>query len=188
MKVPSRLTPVAHRSVPLVLALVLGVAVLLDGCSGPLDDEAFTVTVKDGRPVVSVEDGRLLYSHSCQREGPNLEKRVGDRWLPLQDDRPNGEGQTPYLLDGKLEHRGGMCCLVVCTQRESPIQAGLVREYIKTGTQAPPSDGSAETSDPIDVIESRPVTGEVRIWLKYATSNSCDEMYEVLLPVPITKA
>jgi hypothetical protein len=174
----------ARRSIPL---LVLGLA-SLDGCGGPLDDEAFTVSIKDGRPVISVKDGQQLYSHSCQSEGPNLERRVGDRWLPLKDDRPNSEGSTRYLLDGVLERRGGMCCLVVCTQRESPIQAGLVREYIKTGTQAPPSDGSAETTDPIDVIESRPVTGEVRIWLKYATSDDCSEMYEALLPVPIPKA
>jgi hypothetical protein len=177
----------ARRSVPLVLPFVLGVA-SLDGCSGPLDNEAFTVTVKDGRPVIAVKGGQTLYSHTCQREGPNLEKRVGDRWLPLQDDRPNSEGMPQYLLDGVLENRGGMCCLVVCTQRQSPIQAGVVREYIKTGTQAPPADDSAETTDPIDVIESRPVTGDVRIWLKYATSDDCSEMYEALLPVPNTKA
>jgi hypothetical protein len=135
----------------------------------------FSHHVEGDQVVVEIERSDVYSSYTCGGDENELEKREGNTWVPVRDERPLYDDNPGYYLDGEFvpasmtEGRVWSCI-------EQPAGTSVVTfpayEYLKTGQAAPPPDAEGSPAE-VDVIEARPLSGQVRATIRYFTDTKC---------------
>jgi hypothetical protein len=122
---------------------------------------------------------------TCQN-AIRVEKHEDGAWIAMRDDRHPSASNPGYYLDGKYVPASSNlgCDAVGCEQFGKTQEVGRAEEYVKTGTKAPPAGQPADTGE-VDVVETRPFHGDVRVHLDYSRNAHCDPTDEVSLPLTI---
>lgn len=147
----------------------------------------------EGDVVMIDWDGGALSTLTCSGVSL-LEKREGDRWVPLRDDRPPSWNSPGYFIDGEYSEPSFNlgCDVVSCYEPNTPLHMGFAREYVKTGTQPIP-DGAGDAgiaapilpADPADVIETRAFHGLLRARFTYSLGTECAEQLEAIVELEV---
>jgi hypothetical protein len=134
---------------------------------------------------IAVEKGPIRYL-TCSG-AVKLEKQVGSQWKAPQDDRYPSASNPGFYLDGRfIEPSQNMGCdQRSCEIHDDKIFVARALEYVETGTQAAPTDAPTATGT-VPVVESRPLSGTVRIALVYSYDEACDgtKTTEVTFDIP----
>ena len=157
---------------------------------------SFTPRLEGDVILVDVTSPIPLFRLSCSN-AVVLQRREGDAWVAPRDERPPSYQNPGYYLDGAFVPRAFNlgCDAVGCFSLSvsDPIYVGPAREYVRTGSKAPPEDRVPASGPPavpaqVDVFESRPLSGRVLITIKYFEDSSCGEessaALEFTIPTP----
>lgn len=148
----------------------------LDASMGP-DMPPFRLRL-DGRMLVLDTLGHEKWSfdfNDCASELV-LEKSVNNSWGPLRDERPrSGQG---YYLDGKFVPGKSIGCEASCMLLGKTRNIARAEEYVQTGTKFPPPD-QPDPKTPVFVVESRPLTGPLRLLVHYHLDETCNGEQQV---------
>ena len=143
--------------------------------------------------VVTTPTRAPLYYAQCTAYYA-LEKRSGDAFIPLRDDRPNPPPtwgpHTGYYLDDEFvpPNYDEGCDVLDCATLRPEIHLGSVLEYVQTSTRPPLADPAYEGREvpaTVPVIESRTVHGRIRARIGYSTDASCVDDDEALLELDL---
>jgi hypothetical protein len=148
------------------------------------DGVTFTARLQNDLVVVDVSDPDAIEIVSCA--GTRLEKKNAQGLaVPLQDDRPGTMNPGHYLDDAYVAPFTSYGCdeLGCFPPTSERIEIGVAREYVKTGTRAAPAD-APNAGEIVDVIETRPLSGELIVHLIYSPAGRCDE-HEATLAIDV---
>lgn len=166
---------------------VVGIAALATGAcvGGDSDGTAFTARMVGDEAVVDAANPNLHY-WTCMDE-PSLQKQVDGEWVGLRDDRPPGWNSPGYFLDDQYiapSHNLG-CDFLLCTPFGETRSVGRAIEHVKVGMRAKPLDAPPEAPSPVDVIETRPIAGELRVRVTFSTGSDCATSHEAFVPLTL---
>jgi hypothetical protein len=154
----------------------------------------------DGRTLVlDVDPADDLHYLTCDYDLFQVEKKVGNAWVALKDERAGSYWQPctfdGYYLDGGFVQPccGAGCDLEMCVSLPARTHVGSTVEYVSTGTQPPESFdyqdlcGGSSTPPPsaVPTIESRPVHGLVRTRVRVFLDSKCKDSYRTTVQVTV---
>ena len=151
------------------------------------DGGTFTAVLVNDIVLFEVSDREAIEIPYCR--ATRLEKKDAQGNISfLQNDRPSSSAGSPgYYLDGEYlgpTPQNNGCDQAGCEAPSSDrIEIGAAREYIKTGTRDAPAD-APNAGEIIDVIETRPFSGDLVAHLVYSPPDQCDER-EVVLAITV---
>ena len=134
---------------------------------------------------LAVERSNAFYFRICTN-ALRVAKQSGGAWVPLRDDRHPSFNNPGYYLDGhyvKPSHNEG-CDVWACIRLEDGMTVALAQEYVKTGTLAPPSGEDSDVT-PVDVVETQPFHGELRVEVQYSKSETCADTEHAVLSLTV---
>lgn len=128
--------------------------------------------------VATVSSTNPLYMKTCE---PLMEIEKysveADRRLPIHDDRPPAYNNPGYYLDGLFipPNHSLDCDEQICMPfpERDRIVFGEAYEYFKTGTRVSPA-GYPDIPAMVDVIERRPLSGEITVNIAYYEAEGCN--------------
>lgn len=135
---------------------------------------------------LGVRDDLQLFTLTCSN-AITLQKKQGDAWIDRRDERPLYSQNPGHYLDGKyvpaMFNLG--CDVLYCTELSKDQVAARAVEVVKTGTRTAPAGSNAKT-EVIDVFETRPLEGPVRLRVVYSsTAPRCSDEREALLELTV---
>lgn len=139
----------------------------------------------DGDDVIIETSGQAWFAAGCG-EPLDVDKRAGDAWTPLRDDRPqpsNGHIDD-YFLDGEyVAARDFDCNVPDCARMGATVRAGSALEFVKIGTRLRPNDVGLPPGE-VPFVETRPYRGEVAASLTYSETSDCRASETTIVTVP----
>jgi hypothetical protein len=147
----------------------------------------FAVRFEGDVIILDVESARRLSQDECANP-IRFEQLEGDEFVPMRDDRRLAPAY--YLDDHFVSEPSKLirCDVPSCAQfpRSHSFAIGSANEYVKIGTR--PYAASDKSKVDVDVIESRPVSGRIRIRIDYFDDERCDApsgtTLELTIPTP----
>jgi hypothetical protein len=166
----------------------IAVMLVMSGCGGSDGDPRFVARMVGDEIVVDVAAGDEVHYRTCRDEA-RLEKRVGATWTRPQDDRPPSANNPGYFLDGKYMWPSFNlgCDYILCAAWDETFTRSVARaaEYVKVGTRDKPAYAPANAASPVDVIESRPLSGELRVRITYSKDAECSASEQATAPITV---
>jgi hypothetical protein len=141
----------------------------LDAAAGWVEP-GFRVYLEGSDIMLETLHPESLWFYYCSDE-VRISKVDGGMTTRLRDAR-RADG---FYLDGEYvpPQEGLFCDSSYCVAFEHTQRIGRAREYVQTGTKAPPPNAIADAKE-VPVVETRPVSGTLEIVLKYAKTERCD--------------
>lgn len=163
------------------------------GCE-PSQEQAFSIELQGAQLLVHDSDEAPLYMLSCSG-ATAMEKADAAAWVAPADERHPSSHNPGYYLDGEyIEPEFSLGCdIVSCYEAQDPIYSALAYEYVKVGSEPAPAVMvdpriADRVADPADTVETRPLSGKVRVRVRYFRDAECQrELFqeqEIVIPEP----
>lgn len=137
--------------------------------------------------IVELESDDPIYTVGCT-ETYRIETRVGDDWQERRYQAPSSNfHQGFYLDDLYVEPTPGLGCdNVYCYEIDGGRNLGPAVEVIEAGTREVPDWAmNAAADDPARVFESEPLSGPVRLNVRYWLDAECQDPKSVTLELEV---